>query len=227
LRCSTELFRPVGEYFPDETSSAHTLAGNSTRDARLFVQARKLMRRPRQVRRASRTFKHSPFSPASSALRERGIRRMTSRSQARLPGLTHDVERKPCERCTRQAHMSLAPAKDVGALRPDESILSARGGLYEKNIDRFIVPPLHAREAVQWGSPRTLHLIPISSTSTASSGREGRPGFAIAGLIDIKAWRHGRAAAAAKQRSPSSAATKRRSARARRDARRRRIFTGH
>ena len=206
MRHPNNLPSAWSEYFPDEIEfgASYGLAGKLARAARVIysTQARQRMRRLLDKVRPQIAHVHNVYHHLSPSflplLRERGLPVLMTVHDLKLacPAYTMISGGKPCERCRGgklynvAVHRCIKASLALSSLVMVESYLHRLLGLYEKNIDRFIVPSRFLLDKlVQWGWARErFAYIPnfVDVDRFKANSRPGRRFVYCGGLIDIK-----------------------------------------
>jgi glycosyltransferase involved in cell wall biosynthesis len=162
---------PWAEFFPDEIEfgASYSLAGKLLRAQRVIYsrQARQKMRELLQVVRPQIAHVHNVYHHLSPSvlplLKERGIPLVMTVHDLKLacPAYTMMSGNQPCERCRGgklynvALHRCIKDSLTLSTVVMAESYLHRAMGIYEKNVDRFIVPSRFILEKlVQWGWAR-------------------------------------------------------------------------
>jgi glycosyltransferase involved in cell wall biosynthesis len=203
MRHPKNLSTRWADYFPDEIEfgASYGLAGKLIRAPRVIysLQARRLMHRlldrvSPQIAHVHNVYHHlSPsFLPL---LRERGIRTVMTVHDLKLacPAYTMMAAGRPCERCRDGRLYNVAVNRCIkgslalSSLVMVESYLHRWLGLYQANIDRFIVPSRYLLEKlVQWGFARErfVHIPNFVDLDRFAPGANPGRRFVYCGRLD-------------------------------------------
>jgi len=171
MRHPQNLPTPWAEFFPDEIElgSNYSLGGKLLRAQRVLysMQARSKMRALLQVARPKLAHVHNVYHHLSPSilplLKQHGIRTVMTVHDLKLacPAYTMMSANKPCERCRGGKIYNVAVNRCIkgslalSSLVMAESYLHRALGIYEANVDRFVVPSRFVLEKlVQWGWAR-------------------------------------------------------------------------
>jgi glycosyltransferase involved in cell wall biosynthesis len=206
MRHPNNLATPWSEFFPDEIEFGgnYGLAGTLARAPRVVysLQARTRMRRLLDRARPDLAHVHNIYHHLSPSflplLRERGIPVVMTVHDLKLacPAYTMMCRGKPCERCRGGRLYNVAVNRCIkgslalSSLMMVESYVHRLLGLYDKNINRFVVPSRYLIDKlVEWGWSRERFVhIPnfVDVDAFTPDSPVGRRFVYCGGLIDIK-----------------------------------------
>ena len=162
---------PWADFFPDEIEfgASYSFGGKLLRAQRVIysMQARQKMRELLQVVRPQIAHVHNVYHHLSPSilplLQQRGIPVVMTVHDLKLacPAYTMMSGNKPCERCRGgklynvAVHRCIKGSLALSSVVMAEAYLHRALGIYENNVDRFIVPSRFVLEKlVQWGWAR-------------------------------------------------------------------------
>jgi glycosyltransferase involved in cell wall biosynthesis len=206
MRHPNNLPTSWSDFFPDEIEfgGSYSVAGKLARASRVIysMQTRQRMRRLLDAVQPRIAHVHNIYHHLSPSflplLKQRGLPVVMTVHDLKLacPAYTMICGGKPCERCRGgklynvAVHRCIKGSLALSSLMMVESYLHRLLGLYEKNIDRFIVPSRYLIDKlVQWGWARERFIyIPnfVDLERFKPSGSAGRRFVYCGGLIDLK-----------------------------------------